>query len=225
MAITGFNIPQAPVVSFSPLGMLYISNNFSDGGFTIPVETGDQAGLMTINFHENIDAQFNDPSPERPVYIIVNDSNAPHLLDGDYVFTLVDVRRTDEVVTSIDILYNEALTNQHRGGGSDPTQGTRTLAQFIADLGTPANDDFLNVHEQDGILGSSTTRISTGGFVQAIYNGNDLATNAEKDGLTVMIAPANGRETSLRLQQGVAIPTDASVINTSADTFTLLINH
>ena len=222
MAITAFNIPQANQISFTPLGTLYHSLNYDSGaGFTIPPGAGEEnEGIMTINFSALNNVRLNDPTPERPVYIFVNDSNSPHLLEqGGYMFTLLEATRDgDDNVTSINILYDADLTRERRGAA-------RTLAQFIADLGTPPDNSFLNIHEQDGILGTSSTRISTGGFVQAIYNADNLATNAEKDGLSVMIAPANGRATSYRLQQGVAVPTDAHIINASADTFTLLINH
>ena len=83
---------------------------------------------------------------------------------------------------------------------------------------------------RDGVIpGTTTITTGSGGFVTAIFNGSDRASNTHKDGLTLSFGPAS-EKTSYRVQEGTAIPgattgSPSEIVNTNLEEFNILINQ
>ena len=72
--------------------------------------------------------------------------------------------------------------------------------------------------------GSHTVTTAQSGFVQAVYTGVTLSTNAHERGLTISFGPS-GEETTYQLRAGVPLPDTATITNINDEQFNILINN
>ena len=72
--------------------------------------------------------------------------------------------------------------------------------------------------------GTGTYTAAQSGFVQAVYTGNDLSSNAHERGLMVSFGPS-GNTTTYQLRAGVALPEGAFITNSRDERFNILINN
>lgn len=111
------------------------------------------------------------------------------------------------------------------GGGS-----TTTVTFRIDTVNTARNADAITniiiAERTPGPLGAASTHTVTAlqsGFVQAIYTGDRLATNAEKRDITITFGPA-GDTTTYEVREGIPIPVAGIISNGQEHEYNILIN-